>query len=260
MIKNIDYCIVVMEDIKPFMELHLESLKKTVPLDSFASFNIVNKNAKDNVIDYCKQSYPSIKIHEVPPYKVQGKNGPHRSSSWQWDLAHSCNYLAENCGTAEWVFFIHPDTAWNSAKQFFENLSKMITPNVAVIWNNAFFLLRREAFKQSHIKFWPLIGVAAYHRLDGNIELDSIHTGRVGNSIGKCVQLLGIEAGMLLFVELQILGWSVLDAPIELFREMEHITQCSKHDLDMSSNKDINWYRTKLDRVNVLMANYRKSS
>jgi len=233
-----DYCIIAINEVKPFVKLQLESLVKPNPrfniaggcsYKDFASFHIVDKGTKDGVVDYCKKTIPSIVIHELDYYSPQNKNCSVRDSFWQWDLAYSIQHAIENCGTSDWILIMHPDIVYWDSKKYFDGLWGMTGNDVGQVWEGGVILTNREAYYQSHLGFWPLFESTIYTNKETNAKY-LIHN-RDERKQEDSLRIQGIEAGELFLIELLLLGWRTPIVPYKISRNKEHTAQSTGHDI-----------------------------
>jgi hypothetical protein len=253
---SIDYCVIVINEVKSFVQLQFDSLVKEMPevFTTFKSFHIVNKNTQDGVIDYCKDKIPSVVIHELDYYTVQGRTGTGIGSDWQWDWAYSYQYAVENCGDSEWILLCHPDIVYGDPRMFFEALFKLMGLDVGVIWNVGFLLIRREAYHQSHFGFWPLFGTVCSFNVADKNNGQLLHLRDERRTLfGDVVSITGIEAGHIFFAELQSLGWKSVSIPHELRCFFGHFSGCTEHDRDRSSSEDCRLWNEKTNLVKTYL-------
>jgi hypothetical protein len=239
-----DYCVIVINEVKPFVQLQFESLIKGMPevFTSFKSFHIVDKDTKDGVIDYCKNRIPSVNIHKLDYYTPQNRTGKAIGSDWQWDFAYSYQYAVEHCGASEWILICHPDIMYTNPKAFFEGLFGLISPDVGALWNVGFLLIRRKAYDQCHIGLWPLFGlVCSFNNGDrNNGQLLHVYDERKKLYSDK-VNIVGLEANDLFFIELQSLNWRSVLIPHRLRDYFDHFSGSTEHDRDHSSMDNKMW-------------------
>jgi hypothetical protein len=254
-----DYCVVVINEVKSFVQLQFESLVRDMPeaFNLFKSFHIVDKNTKDGVIDYCKNRIPLVNIHKLDYYVPESRTGKAIGSDWQWDFAYSYQYAAENCGDSEWILICHPDIMYMNPKAFFEGLFELISPDIGVLWNVGFLLIRRKAYDQCHIGFWPLFGtVCCFNNADrNNSYLLHIHDER-RSLFGEVLSITGLEATDLFFIELQSLGWRSVVIPHRLRDYFDHFSQSTKHEINMSDPLCNKMWEEKVNLVKRYLANY----
>ncbi len=234
----IDYCVIVINEVKPFVQLQFESLIKYIPgnkpFDLFKSFHIIDKETKDGVIDYCRKRIPFVNIHPLDHYIPETRKID-LGSVWQWDFAYSYQYAVENCGDSDWILICHPDIWYLNPKAFFEELYGLITFDVGVLWNVGFFLVRREAYYQSHLGFWPLFGaVCNFNDSDRNNGLLTYIYDERRKIYKNTVNIMGLEALDLFFIEMQTLGWKSVLLPYKLRDYFDHASGSTRHDRDDS--------------------------
>ncbi|MFA5397455.1 MAG: hypothetical protein WC346_15710 [Methanogenium sp.] len=252
----IDYCVIILKDIRPFVELHFRSFRTKKGFDSFSSFHIVNKDTKDGAVEFCKGFIPSVHIHNLDFYHPENRLGNVVNSDWQWDLAYSYNYAIENCGNSEWILIIHPDTLFHDSNAFFEGLWNMITPSVGAIWDGGTVLLRRKAYEQCHFGLWPLFGVvfAKYKGNDNGLIMSMKDSRAKNGQFEKFHPIEGIEAWEICAMELQLLEWDVITIPYEIASYKEHTAHCTGHDIEDLSKSKV--YQDKMKLVHSRLKGY----
>lgn len=252
----IDYCTILFGNIKPWIELHLKSIRKELPLNSFASFNIIDKETKDGSVEFCKNFYPDILVHSLDFYKVGSRTEKSIGSAWQWDQAYGYKYAVENCGEQPWVFIAHPDVNYLNSKRFFEGIWKIAQlEEVGCVWCGATCLIRRKAYDQSLFKFWPLFGVVFRPEPDIN-KPDRKGLGYVVSNRDdrlkkseKLLTVLGFEMFELFRIELEGLNWKCMFMPDELYHMREHLCQSSGHDINFNDEKERKVWEKKRDEA-----------
>ena len=258
----VDYCVIALNEIKPFIKLQFETLTKPNPsinalgneeFGSFASFHIVDKETNDGTIEYCRNAIPDIQIHSLDYYHVQNRTNIQQPSFWQWDMAYSMHYAIENCGDSEWTFLTHPDIVYWNPKQFFEGLWKLATDDVGVIWDGGSALIRRKAFFQSHMGFWPLLNTQCRVAPNG---FGYLVNDRDVRFLGTPIIIMGIEAGELFRMEMSLLGWSVLFMPYSISKLKEHTGGSTMHDINMDNPNDRNLWNSKMALVHSRLEGY----
>jgi len=228
----VDYCVIVLGDIQPFVELHFESLLKTMDFGCFESLNIVDKETKDGSIQYIEETQPDANIYPLGFFRPRTYNNIGIGSAWQWDMAYSWQHAVENCGDSEWVLLIHPDVVFWNAKIYFEEMWKLVTESTAIVYDGNSLLIRREAYAQSFLKFWPLMGTCYQKTTKDYIQEGKILPVNKQNAGSLVIE--GIEICELIYVELSYFGWEVTVVPDTVSLHKGHLCQCTKHDLDLN--------------------------
>lgn len=239
----IDYCIITLDGVKPFLELHLESLMKTETFDSFASLNIIDKESGKDLLDYVREIYPPVNIYECDFYTPLDRMGNTVASGWQWDLAYTLEVVMENCGDAEWILFAHPDIVYFEGEKYWNQVWDLVSDSVGVIRDGSSLMIRRKAYEMSHLKFWPLFGAVIQRKSTPFAEKGVILNE---NQTSNPIRIFGIETGEFLRVELQSFGWEVVILPYRITRDKDHLCQCTKHDMDMNNPAQNKLWKTKM--------------
>ena len=203
----LDWCMTTKNE-GAFIQCHFTTLGRFIDLNKL-NIHIVDRGSTDNTMEYLN-TIPAKKYH-VEPYKQEGFNIGHPGSSYGYDLAHKMDYMVRNCGNEEWCVIVHPDV-WFLNNFNMELLLELMKEDVGMIGDACGFMaIRRKAYLQSPIGFWPFLGMAIYQRklnydeykinINGLIEKWDLYL------TGNTLPILGPDVGELLMVQLQILGW-----------------------------------------------------
>lgn len=210
----LDWCMTTKNE-GHFVACHFTTLGKFIDLNQL-NIHVVDRGSTDDTLDYLK-TIP-VKIYHSEPYIQEGFNANHPGSSYGYDVAHKFDYMVRNCGNEEWCVIVHPDL-WFMNNFKMEILLELMKEDVGMIGDCCGFLaIRRKAYLQSPIGFWPLMGMTIYQRKLNYDEYKININGRTDKwdlyLTGNVIPILGPDVGELLMVNLQILGWKWVSTAI----------------------------------------------
>lgn len=186
-----------------------ESLVRTCADFQRVRFHLVNLDLESEVFSEICRMVPGCKIYRRPPV-------PSGSVQMGDDTEWTCEWMARNCGTEQFVVLCHFDLFFFG--DFLNRMRSMVTVNTGMLGQHCpMMLLNREAMTESRVRFATGRGhfyatphpdhpnqFFLYHESDPRADLSAPHTG--------------FDQGELLELELRSRGWECDD----LRREFEN--------------------------------------
>ena len=165
--------------------------------------------------------------------------------AWSCDTAATCQWMVDNCGSAEWVFISHFDVIFHD--DILSHYISHIGGDVGQIGEHSTGLVgyRRHALKSLNSSFNNLDGLRLVKNgCDWKLRY-------VGDKrcVGDVINITGLDVGEWLELHLQLNGWSVITFPYhEVSRKMSHCRTGSGYHGDITKEATRAWANDGLRR------------
>lgn len=203
----VDMCVIVGGAIAPLMcRIFFWSLRQVLANVGGVNFHLINLDLSAEDFGRIIELAPLCKTYTRPPVpeslwrRYRFATGSFMGVDTEW----SCDWTVENCGVEKFVIISHFDLFL--MRDVVTHVRSKVTDNTAMMGQHCpFFILNREAYRSSRLKFsgmgpFRLVPRSdhpdqgyLYHPLDPRAERSTMQTG--------------LENGELLELELRFLGW-----------------------------------------------------
>lgn len=201
----VDYCIVVTNDNETLHLIHhLMILCKFFGLSP--NIHVIDKgNSAER--DRFYRAAP-VTVHRIPVYAQPAYGGVVSSCGPAYDLANSYDYALTSCGTEPLCILAHPDVLL-LGPDLIVKMFDSVANDVGVVGScNQVILIRREAYRQCPIKFWPMMSILGVLREEPSYESYRIQCTLDSRDPGsRRIMVHGLDVGELFICMVQHIGW-----------------------------------------------------
>lgn len=149
-----------------------------------------------------------VTVHRIPVYAQPAYGGVVSSCGPAYDLANSYDYALTSCGTNPLCILAHPDVLLFGADLIVKMIGS-VAEDVGVVGScNQVVLIRREAYRQCPVKFWPmmcLLGILREERCYDSYRIQCAIDPRDPDS--HRIMIHGMDVGELFICMVQHIGW-----------------------------------------------------